>query len=112
MHSLAVTIPHIDYKGLSPLIAIAGGTCIVLLAGLLRGRLVHQFLAPVLTIATLGIAIGLTVWIWEPGQRRPILEGALSVDTLALGLSVLFYVSGIVATILAMRGRLVRSIGG
>jgi NADH-quinone oxidoreductase subunit N len=111
MHTLAVTIPHVDYKGLSPLIAVAAGTCIVLLAGLIRGRFANNVLAPLLTIATLGTAIGLTIWIWEPGQRVPIASGSLSIDTLALGLSVLFYVSGIVATILAMRGNLVRSVG-
>src|SRR4051812_3501425 len=112
MHTLAVNIPHIDYKGLSPLLAVAGGTCLALMVGLFRGRLVHHLLAPLVTIASLGVAIGLTIWVWEPGQRTPIVSGALSIDTLALGLSILFYVSGIVAVLLAMRGRLVRSIGG
>src|SRR4051794_35556380 len=112
MHALAVNIPHIDYKGLSPLIAVAGGTCVVLMVGLLRGRFVHQLLVPLLTIASLGTAIGLTLWVWQPGERTPILSGELSIDTLALGLSMLFYISGIVAVVLAMRGRLIRSIGG
>src|SRR4051794_14724310 len=112
MHALAVHIPHIDYKGLSPLIALAAGTCIALMVGLFRGRVVHQLLSPLVTIATLGTAIGLTLWIWEPGKRTPIVSGSLSIDTLALGLSMLFYISGIVAVLLAMRGRLIRSIGG
>src|SRR3954454_12867009 len=112
MHALAVHIPHVDYKGLSPLIAIASGTCIVLLVGLFRGRFVHQLLVPLLAIASLGTAIGLTVWIWDPGKKTPIASGSLSIDTLALGLSMLFYISGIVAVLLAMRGRLARSIGG
>src|SRR4051794_8676403 len=111
-HTLAVHIPHIDYKGLSPLIALAAGTCIALMVGLFRGRVVHQLLSPLVTIATLGTAIGLTLWIWEPGKRTPIVSGSLSIDTLALGLSMLFYISGIVAVLLAMRGRLARSIGG
>src|SRR4051812_11878210 len=112
MHSLALVIPHVDYKGLSPLMAVAAGTCIVLMAGLFRGRFVHQLLVPLLTIASLGAAIGLTLWVWEPGKRTPIVAGELSIDTLALGLSMLFYISGIVAVLLAMRGRLIRSIGG
>ena len=29
--------PHIDYAGLSPLIALTGRTCVTLLAGLFRG---------------------------------------------------------------------------
>src|SRR3954449_8262850 len=112
MNTLRVVIPHVDYKGLSPLIAVAGGTCVVLLVGLFRGRLVHQLLAPLLTVATLGTAIGLTLWVWDPGKKTPIASGGLSTDTLALGLSMLFYISGIVAVLLAMRGRLLRSIGG
>src|SRR3954447_451697 len=112
MNTLRVVIPHIDYKGLSPLIAVAGGTCVVLLVGLFRGRFVHQLLVPLLTIASLGAAVGLSLWIWDPGKKNPILSGALSIDTLALGLSMLFYIAGIVAVLLAMRGRLIRSIGG
>jgi NADH-quinone oxidoreductase subunit N len=112
VNTLAVHIPHIDYKGLSPLFAVAGGTCVVLMVGMVRGRFVHQFLAPLLTVASLGLAIAFSLWIWEPGKRTPIISGELSIDTLALGLSMLFYISGIVAVILAMRGRLPRSIGG
>ncbi|MEA2427286.1 MAG: NADH-quinone oxidoreductase subunit, partial [Thermoleophilaceae bacterium] len=111
-HTLAVNIPHIDYKGLSPLIAVAGGSMVVLMVGLFRGHFVHRVLSPLLAIASLGAAIGLSIWIWEPGQHKAIVAGALSVDTLALGLSILFYISGIVAVILAMNGRTVRSIGG
>src|SRR3954454_13177022 len=102
MHALAVHIPHVDYKGLSPLIAVAAGTCVVLMVGLFRGRLVHQLLAPLLTVATLGTAIGLTLWVWDPGKKTPIASGGLSTDPLALGLSMLFSPSGILAVRLAM----------
>jgi NADH-quinone oxidoreductase subunit N len=112
MNTLAVHIPHIDYKALSPLITLAGGTCVVLLVGLFRGRFVHQFLTPLLTVATLGLAFGFSLWIWHPGKQAPIVAGALAHDTLSLGLSLLFYISGIVTVILAMRGRLAQSIGG
>jgi NADH-quinone oxidoreductase subunit N len=108
----AVHTPHVDYKGLSPLFAVAGGSMLTLLVGLLRGRFVHRAVAPLMAIASLGTAIGLTIWIWEPGQRTPIVSGALSIDTLALGLSVLFYVAGIVTVLLAMRGRTVAAVGG
>jgi NADH-quinone oxidoreductase subunit N len=111
-HAVAVTTPHVDYKALSPLIALAAGTCIVLLVGLFRGRFVHRLLTPLLTIATFGTAIGLTLWIWEPGKKTPILSGALAHDTLSLGLSMLFYITAIVTVILAARGRLVESVGG
>src|SRR5215212_7593349 len=111
-HVLAVVTPHIFYKGLSPLFAVAGGSTLVLLVGLIRGEFVHRVVAPVVAIASLAVAIGLTIWIWEPGTRTPIISGELSIDTLALGLSILFYVSGIVTVLLAMRGRTVAGVGG
>src|SRR4051794_627132 len=113
IHALAaVHVPHVDYKGLSPLFAVAGGSMLVLMVGLVRGELVQRWIAPLLTIASLGAAIGLTLWVWEPGTRTPIVSGALSIDTLALGLSILFYVAGIATVVLAMRGRTVGSVGG
>src|SRR4051794_28977280 len=113
IHALAaVHVPHVDYKGLSPLFAVAGGSVLVLMVGLVRGELVQRWIAPLLTIASLGTAIGLTLWVWEPGTRTPIVSGALSIDTLALGLSILFYVAGIATVVLAMRGRTVGAVGG
>ena len=98
-----VQAPEIDYKELSPLFALAGGSVIVLLVGLLGSRVVRAVIVPVLTAVALLTAIGLTIWIWEPGNRDPILEGALGVDTLALGLSMLFYVAGLVTVVLSLR---------
>ena len=98
-----VQAPEIDYRELSPLFALAGGSVIVLMVGLLRSRFVRHALVPVLAAITLLTAIGLTIWIWEPGNRDPILEGALSMDALALGISMLFYVAGLVAIALSWR---------
>ena len=53
--------PHIDYAGLSPFFALAGGALLVLLVGLARGRWVRHA-TPLLAIATLGTAIGLGIW--------------------------------------------------
>jgi NADH-quinone oxidoreductase subunit N len=108
----ATHIPHVDFKGLSPLIAVVGGSLIVLMVGLFRGRMVQRTLMPLLTAATLITAIALTIWIWEPGVRKPIIAGALSVDTLALGLSVLFYAMGLVTIFLSHRADAVRQAGG
>ena len=87
--------PHVDWKGLSPLIAVLGGSVLALMIGLIRPRAVQRKVVPVVAIASLLAAIGLTIWIWKPGDTRPIISGALAVDTLALGISVLFYVAGI-----------------
>ena len=49
--------PHIDYAGLSPVIALTAGICIVLLVGLIpwAGRFTLNYL----TIAVLGATAGL-----------------------------------------------------
>ena len=90
----AVQAPEIDYQALAPLMATAGGSIVVLMIGLFRGRLVQTVLVPALAAVALLAAIGLTIWNWEPGDVEPIIQGALEVDTLALGLSMLFYVAG------------------
>jgi NADH-quinone oxidoreductase subunit N len=95
--------PDIDYRGLSPLFATVGGSIVVLMAGLLRAQRVQRVIVPALAAASLLAAIGLTIWIWEPGDSEPIIEGALAIDTLALGVSVLFYVAGLAAILLSLR---------
>ena len=70
-HVLAVTTPHVDYKGLSPLLAVAGGSMLVLLVGLFRGAFVQRVLTAAVAIGALGAAIGLTIWIWKPGRTNP-----------------------------------------
>ena len=106
-----VQAPEIDYKALSPLLATLGGSIVVLMTGLLRGRLVQTVLVPLLTVISLLTAIGLVIWIWEPGDTTPIIEGALDVDTLALGLSMLFYVAGVVCVALSLRADAPRQAG-
>ena len=98
-----VAAPVIDYEGLAPLFATVGGSIVVLMVGLLRGRTVQTVLVPALAALSLVIAIGVTIWIWEPGDTAPIIEGALEIDTLALGLSMLFYVAGLVCIALSLR---------
>ena len=106
-----VQAPEIDYKALSPLLATLGGSIVVLMTGLLRGRFVQTVLVPLLTVVSLLTAIGLVIWIWEPGDATPIIEGALDVDTLALGLSMLFYVAGVVCVALSLRADAPRQAG-
>ena len=98
-----IQAPDVDYKALSPLFATTGGSVLVLMAGLLPPRFMRTVVVPVLAAASLLAAIGLTIWIWEPGDTRPIMEGALAVDTLALGLSMLFYVAGLATIALSLR---------
>ena len=106
-----VPAPEIDYQALSPLLAVLGGSVVVLMVGLVRGTAVQRVVVPVLTAASLLAAIGLSVWIWEPGDQPPILVGALAQDTLAVGISVLFYVAGLFAVLLSVRASAVREAG-
>src|SRR5689334_3547903 len=107
----AVKAPVIDYEGVSPLFATAGGAVIVLMAALIRGRFAQRVLVPFLTVAALGAAIGLTIWNWHTGDSKPIIEGALSRDALSLGLSLLFYISGLALVAFAWRSRVLREAG-
>jgi NADH-quinone oxidoreductase subunit N len=106
-----IQAPVIDYKELSPLMATVGGSVIVLMVGLLRGRLVQTVLVPAFTAVSLLTAIGLTIWIWEPGVQKPILEGSLTVDTLALGIAMLVFVAGLVCVALSWRAVAAREAG-
>ncbi len=73
--------PDIDYAGLSPIIALSAGICVVLLAGLWRTPI---FVVPGLAIATLGATAGLAIWQWN--EETDLVAGALRLD--AIGLSV------------------------
>ena len=106
-----VQAPEIAYRELSPLIALVVGSVVVLMVGLFRPAFARLTLVPALTALTLLTAIGLTIWIWEPGDVAPIIEGALAVDTLALGLSMLFYVAGLVTVVLSLRANAPREAG-
>src|SRR3954454_20683627 len=78
---LTFTAPHIDYAGLSPVIALTAGIVFVLLGGVLSSR--HQRLVvSVLSLATLAAAAGLSIWQW--GNREDLVAGALRLDELGL----------------------------
>jgi len=103
--------PEVDYLALSPLFAVLGGSILCLMAGLFRPRMVQRVLIPALAAASLIVAIALTVIIWEPGDSRPIMSSALATDTLALFVSVLFYVTALAAVALSLRSEAVRETG-
>ena len=106
-----VPAPVIDYRGLSPLMAVLGGSVVVLMVGLVRSPFVRRVLVPALTAVSLLAAIGLTIWIWEPGDREPIIERAIAMDTLTLGVSMLFFVAGLVTVVLSFRSLAAREAG-
>ena len=93
--------PHVDFAGLSPLIALLGGAAIVLLVGLLGSRWVRAQLVPALTLVALGAALGLTIWQWD--EQKSIVSGALRIDDLSLVLNLVLIAGGACTVLLAWR---------
>jgi NADH-quinone oxidoreductase subunit N len=104
--------PSIDYAGLSPLLAPMGGGLVVLIAGLKRGRWVQRHLMPVLTLIALAAGVAFTIWQWKPGDHGTLVAGALTNDTLALGIAMIVFVTGIATVFLSWRSNVVDSAGG
>jgi NADH-quinone oxidoreductase subunit N len=93
--------PYIDWAAMSPIAALTGGICVVLLLGLARAAFVRRWLVPALTIVTLGTAAGLAIWQWD--TNTPIIERALKIDDLTFALTFVFVAAGIATVLLAWR---------
>ncbi len=93
--------PHVDFAGLSPLIALLGGVVVVLLVGLLGSRWARAQLVPALSLVALGATLGLTIWQWN--SNKSILSGALRIDDLALVLNMVLITGGVCAVLLSWR---------
>ncbi len=72
--------PDIDYAGLSPIIALTAGLVLVLLSGLI-GR-AQRATVSLFSFATLGATAGLL--IWQFGEDKELVSGALRLDELAV----------------------------
>ena len=76
------TAPEVDYAGISPIIALTVGICVVLVAGLVAPR-GHRWLSTILTGLTLAATAGLL--IWQLGEAdKDLVAGALRLDGLAI----------------------------
>jgi NADH-quinone oxidoreductase subunit N len=104
-----IQAPAIDWAAMSPLLALGGGACIVLLIGLARGPFVRAHVVPFLTLVALGATIGLGVWQW--GENVSIVEDALAIDDFTLALTMLFSAGGIAAVLLSWRSTAVVEAG-
>jgi NADH-quinone oxidoreductase subunit N len=93
--------PHVDFAGLSPLIALLGGATLVLLLGLVGSHWVRAQVVPTLSLGALGAALGLTIWQWN--AEKSIVSGALRIDDLSLVLNVVLIAGGVCAVLLAWR---------
>jgi NADH-quinone oxidoreductase subunit N len=93
--------PHIDWASFSPIVALLGGSVLVLLIGLLRPRVVREQVVPGTALAVLAAALGLSIWRWH--DPASIIAGALSVDDLGLFVSFVLIGSAMGAVILGWR---------
>ncbi len=97
-----ITSPHIDYKALSPILALGGGGLVVLLVGLVRTPVIRDRVVPALGIVAFGITIGLSIWRFH--HPTLLISGAMQIDDLTLELTMLFSAAGIAAILLSWRG--------
>ena len=72
--------PDIDYAGLSPVIALTAGLVVILFAGLVTRA--QRVVVSVFTFATLAATAGLAIWQW--GEQKDLVSGALRLDDLAI----------------------------
>lgn len=96
----AAKAPHIDWAGLSSLLALFTGAVVVLLVGLLRARFARETLVPVLSLVAFAASIGLAIWQWD--EDGSLMSGALALDPLALIGVIGVGVAGIAAVLLSI----------
>jgi NADH-quinone oxidoreductase subunit N len=106
-----VQAPDVDFAALAPLIAVAGGSVVVLMVGLLRGAFAERVLVPLVTVASLLATLVAVALHWTTGDVEPTLAGTLSFDALTLGLTALFCVAGIATVALSHRSEAVEEAG-
>ncbi len=93
--------PPVNWADLSPLIALLGGAVLVLMVGLLSSAFVREKVVPLLTLVTLGTALGLTIWRF--GTDRDIVVGELRIDDLALVANMALIAGGAATVLLSWR---------
>ncbi len=101
--------PHIDWAGISPLVALLGAATIVLILGLFRGRFVRETLIPLLAIAGFGTAIGLGAWRWH--HPAVLVSNAMTIDAFSIAISGICAAAGVIGVLLAWRSLAAREAG-
>jgi NADH-quinone oxidoreductase subunit N len=92
--------PDIDYAGLSPVISLTAGLCVLLLIGLVP-RLGGRFPMAYLTVAVLGATAGLSIWQW--GESQDLVAGALRLDAFGLSVTLIACLAAAIAAFLSIR---------
>jgi NADH-quinone oxidoreductase subunit N len=92
--------PELDYAGLSPLIALTAGLCVVLMAGVFTDAR-QRWTASALTIVTLAVTAGLLIWQW--GEAEDLVAGTLRLDDLGTAISLIAVTSAAFVVPLTLR---------
>jgi NADH-quinone oxidoreductase subunit N len=79
--------PDIDYAGISPIIALTAGIVVVLIAGLVAPGRKQRIVVSIFGLGTLAAAAGLCIWQW--GEEKDLIAGALRLDDLGLSVSLI-----------------------
>ncbi len=90
--------PVIDYAGIAATIALTVGICVVLLSAVIKPL---RRAAPGLTQVTLAAAAGLLIWQW--GEPKDLVSGALRLDDLAISISLIAILTAAVCVLLSVR---------
>jgi len=98
--------PTIDYAGISPIIALTVGLCVVLLSAVFRPL---RRSAPGLTLLTLASAAALLIWQW--GENVDLLTEALRLDDLAISISLIAILMAASCVLLSLRESAVEQAG-
>jgi len=104
-----VSGPEIDWAAISPLVALTGGACLVLLVGLLRSAAVRTVGVPVLSVITLLFTAAFAYSQW--GENTAVIAGALEIDDLTLALTFVFVVAALACVAFSARSEAAREAG-
>jgi NADH-quinone oxidoreductase subunit N len=98
--------PTIDYAGISPVIALTVGLCVVLLSAVFKPL---RRSAPGLTLLTLAAAAGLLIWQW--GENVDLITAALRLDDLAISIALIAIFMAATCVLLSIRESAVEQAG-
>jgi NADH-quinone oxidoreductase subunit N len=98
--------PSIDYAGISPLIALTVGLCLVLLSAVFKP---FRRSAPVMTTTTLFVTAGLLIGQWD--DPKTLITGALRLDDLAISISLIAILTAVACVLFSIREKATEEAG-
>ena len=91
--------PHVDYGGLSPVIALTAGVVVVLMVGLVPR--VNRFTLAGLTIAVLAVTVARCIIEWS--TNTDLVAGALRLDAFGLAVTLIACTAAAIVVLFSIR---------